>query len=416
MTLSSIHILRKLDPAEWGGTETALQRLFEGLREQGIETVAYCPRLSSQAHYQEPPMPACQVRRFRAFVPVLGLSRQRRRQMVAVGGNLMSFDLLSALWRQQPASLIHTHTLGRLGGVARTVARRRHLPFIVSVHGGVLDLPEAVRDNFHQPVKGWEWGKLFGWCFGSRRLLRDADAVITCNQTEAALLRQSARCRRVEVLPHAVPLAAFQANHRPAALAAFPEIRGRQVFLCVGRIDPIKNQAWLLEQAPAIFQRHPDAILVLAGACTDEAYGEQIRRQISQPALRDKVLLTGGLPSGSPSLIGLFQNARAVLLPSRSETFGLVILEAWAAGVPVLASRASGPANLLEDGINGWLFDLDEPQTFHEAFQRTWSDEQLARQLVSRGSQACRQFSPEAVANRLSRLYRELVREKLCAT
>src|SRR5215471_16078728 len=136
MMLRAIHVLRKLDPAEWGGTETALERLFSGLREQGIASIAFCPYLSSGADGKGQPMPGCEIRRFRAFMPVAGISKQRKRHLVAVGGNLMSFDLLAALWRELPASLIHTHTLGRIGGVARIVARRRHLPFVVSVHGG----------------------------------------------------------------------------------------------------------------------------------------------------------------------------------------------------------------------------------------------------------------------------------------
>jgi starch synthase len=118
------------------------------------------------------------------------------------------------------------------------------------------------------------------------------------------------------------------------------------MLLCVGRIDPIKNQAWLLDQAPAIFQRHPNALLALAGPCTDEPYGELIDRKIKELGLQERVLLTGGLPPNDPRLIGLMQESSALLLPSLSETFGLVILEAWAAGTVVVSSRTSGPSAL----------------------------------------------------------------------
>jgi starch synthase len=91
--------------------------------------------------------------------------------------------------------------------------------------------------------------------------------------------------KRIVVQPHGVPLAVYQQDCRPDARSAFPQIAGRQMLLCVGRIDPIKNQAWLLEQAPAIFQRHPKALLVLAGPCTDEPYGELMRRKIQELGL-----------------------------------------------------------------------------------------------------------------------------------
>jgi len=155
-------------------------------------------------------------------------------------------------------------------------------------------------------------------------------------------------------------MAEYEKDHREQARLAFPKIRGRDVLLNAGRVDPIKNQGWLLEQAPEIFRRHPNAILVLAGACTDQPYGEKTDRRIRELGLEKRVLLTGGLPPSDPRLIGLVQEARALLLPSLSETFGLVILEAWAAGTMVLSSRTSGASALIEHGQNGWLFDLEK--------------------------------------------------------
>ncbi len=279
--MRAIHVLRKFDRAEWGGTETAVERLMEGLRENGVETVVYCPQLS-----HAPKQEAAEIRRFRAFVPILGLQPQRRRQLVSVGGNLMSFDLASSLCKERNAAVIHTHTLGRIGGIARVIARHRRVPFVVSIHGGVLDLPNKVRREFNTPNHGgWEWGKAFGWLLGSRLLFRDADCIITCNESEAALLRKQHPGKRILVQPHGVPLALYQRDHRRAARDAFPQIVGRQMLLCVGRIDPIKNQEWLIDHATAIFQRHPDAVLVLAGPCTDEPYGEVIERKILEKPL-----------------------------------------------------------------------------------------------------------------------------------
>jgi glycosyltransferase involved in cell wall biosynthesis len=336
--------------------------------------------------------------------------------MISVGGNLMSFDLPKLLWKERDAAIIHTHTLGRIGGIARIIAKLRHIPLVVSIHGGVLDLPAKVRKEFNTPVRGWEWGKLFGWLLGSRLLFRDADCIITCNETEAALLRKDYPNKRIIVQPHGVPLSQYQQDHRAAARTAFPQIVGKQMLLCVGRIDPIKNQAWLIDQAPTIFERHPDALLVLAGPCTDEAYGELIQRKIQELGLQNRVLLTGGLPSNDPRLIGLMQEARAVLLPSLSETFGLVILEAWAAGTVVVSSRTSGPSALVRDRENGWLFCLDQAAAFHEAVDRALSDPALARSMAAKGAAISGEYSLTALAERLKRLYEDLIREKQCAT
>ena len=126
------HLLRKYNPAEWGGTETAIQRLFEGLRDQSVVSIVYSPRIATDTKTPDPLQVAgCRMERFRAFVPILGISNAEKRQMISVGGNLMSLDLIPSLWRQRGLSLIHTHALGRIGAIGATIARRRHLPFVV---------------------------------------------------------------------------------------------------------------------------------------------------------------------------------------------------------------------------------------------------------------------------------------------
>jgi glycosyltransferase involved in cell wall biosynthesis len=406
-----IHLLRKYNPAEWGGTETAVHRLFDGLSKQGVDSVLYCPRLG-EAH-DAPAENGYALKRFRATMPVWGLSPEQRRQLVALGGNLISFDLLPALWREREASVIHTHTLGRLGGIASAVARARRLPLVVSIHGGLFDVPERTKQAWSAVPGGFEWGKVFGFLLQSRRLIEHADAVLACNSTEAALLQARHPATRVAVQPHGIPMALYQKDHRAAARAAFPRIRGRRVLLCVGRIYPTKNQSWLVEQAPEIFERRPEVLLVLAGASTDEAYAGRIREEIERLGIEDRVLLTGGLPPGDPRLIGLFQEAHTVVLPSLSETFGVVLLEAWAAGTPVIASRTSGALALIKHAENGWLFDLDHPRSFHEGLGAFWRNPAMRTHLALAGrSLVASDYNVAVVAEHIKKLYEELIERK----
>ena len=417
--MRTIQLLRKLDPAEWGGTEMALQRLFGALRQQGVTPVVYCPKLTNGHATTEDPLArdGYQVNRFSAFVPIWGISQERRRQMIAVGGNLMSLDLVKSLWREKNVALIHSHALGRIGGIAQTMARRGKVPFVLTIHGGVFDLPDNVKKAFNAPIdQGWEWGKLFGLIFRSHHLLQNADAILTCNFREAALVSERFPGKRVVVQPHGLDSAPYQQDHRAAARAAFPQLAARNVLLCLGRIDPIKNQAWLLDQAPAIFARYPNALLVLAGPCTDEPYGKLLEQKIAELGLRDRVLLTGPLSSGDPCLIGLLQEATCLVVPSISETFGLVILESWAAGTMVLSSRTSGASTLVESGRNGWLFDLAQPETFHDALCRTFANPHECAEMVDRGQEKLRnEYSLSAIAGRLKNLYEELIAENRSA-
>lgn len=408
------HLLRKYNPAEWGGTETVIRQLCEGLRRTGVESTVYCPSIPP-TNVPDPLAEAgCTIRRFNACVPIWGISAEQRRQMIAVGGNLMSFDLVRMLWAARNVSLIHTHTLGRIGGIGLTLARRKSVPLVVTIHGGVYDLPESLRRSFgSSPAGGVEWGKPFGLLFRSRRVLAEADAILTCNRREAELVRERHPDRRVIVHPHGVPAQVYAVDHRAAALEAFPRIRGRDVVLSLGRIDAVKNQGWIVEQLPELLRRHPNAMLVLAGACTDETYGEALNRRIATLGLESHVLITGKLPPADPRLIGLLQVARVAMLQSVSETFGLVILEAWAAGTAAISSRTSGASALIDHGRNGWLFDLERPETFHRAVDVVLGIEPLRQETIALGRQrVVSDYDTQVLALRVRQLYQNLVEEK----
>jgi len=294
-----------------------------------------------------------------------------------------------------------------------TVAKRRKLPFVVTIHGGYLDLPETLRRQMDDPSYGGvEWGKAFGALFNSRRVVPDADAILTCNEREAALLREKFPGKRIRVQPHSVPVKIFEQDHRAAARAAFPQLEGKRLILLVGRVDPVKNQHWVVERVPAILMKHPDVVVVLAGACTDAEYGRALELSVCELGLQEKVLMPGGFSPGDPRLIGLMQQAAVVILPSISETFGLVILEAWAAGAPVISSRTSGASALMQHGENGWLFNLENPQEFHEALDQVLGNQKSAAVAAAKGRELARcTYDTAVLAGHVRALYEELLRE-----
>ena len=410
--MRTVHVLRKYNPTEWGGTETAVLQLTSGLREHGVESTIFCPELSEAPKNDPLAAAGNQIKRYRAFVPVAGISEQQRAQLVSVGGNLMSVDLLWYLFRE-PASIIHTHALNRIGGIALTAARFRRLPLVVTIHGGALDLPQKVKDQLAEPLKGGvEWGKVLGAPLRSRRVLPEADAILTCNKKEAALLAEKYPGKKILVQPHGVPMARFEQDCRPQAQGAFPELRGLPYLLVVGRIDPVKNQGWVLEQFGEVARRHPDVRLVFAGACTDEQYGKSLKKDARRSGVEDRVTFAGSLPPGDPRLIGLLQGAAAVVVPSHSETFGLVSLEAWAAQRAVISTRTSGALDLMEDEVNGHLFDLADPKTFRAAVDRCLNDANHAREIGCNGFRRAQEFDTVRLAARVRDLYEELLKEK----
>lgn len=409
--MHTAHILRKYDPAQWGGTETAVQRLLHGLKAIGVVGDVHCPDTTPIKSDDPFRSVAHALRPYRPVLPVSRISARQREQLLAWGGNLFSFDLLWHLLRDKPVHVIHSHALNRLAGIGLLAARIRRVPFVVTLHGGVLDLPASAHDQLTAPLKGgFEWGKILGWLVQSRRVLEKADAVITCNPREAELLCKRYPHQRVIVEPHCVPATRYGVDCRAAALKAFPQLAGRDVLLKLARIDPVKNQRWLIEQLPRLVRDNPNTLLVLAGSITCPEYERQIHEDLDRLGLGDHVLFTGAVTAGSDELIGLLQLADAMLLSSTAETFGIVILEAWAAGTPVVSSRTSGAASLIRHGENGCLFDLDDAESFHTALS-------LARERhEAMTAAACIEvrstYSLEAAARRMKSLYQELIKHR----
>ena len=192
-----VHLLRKYNPAEWGGTETAIQWLFDGLRQHHVTPITYCPRIENSGGTDPLVEAGFMVKRFNACVPIFGISPQRERQFIAVGGNLMSFDLPGLLWREKGIDLIHSHVLNRLGSIAAFVARRRKLK---SANG------ECIGENRHALQSGQAMNK---------KVRREGG-----KQRQPLAIRRNAvqsRRRGLPVTPTGAKLVI--ANHRRAARA-----------------------------------------------------------------------------------------------------------------------------------------------------------------------------------------------------
>ena len=102
-----------------------------------------------------------------------------------------------------------------------------------------------------------------------------------------------------------------------------------------------------------------------------------------------------------------------MLLPSTSETFGLAILEAWAAGTPIVSSRTSGACSLINHQENGWLFHLDQPGEYLAALREALAGNDATRRVIDTARTLVRNtYDTVVAAGRVKRLYEELIAAK----
>jgi glycosyltransferase involved in cell wall biosynthesis len=156
------------------------------------------------------------------------------------------------------------------------------------------------------------------------------------------LAARALRLCRVEVIPHGVDAERF------CPARDWPVDDGYILF--VGRLVAQKGVDTLLRAFSAVLRRCPDVHLVLAGDGDLELFFVRVARYLGFPHRISFVKWQSGA-----ALVKLYQRAQVVVMPSHYEPFGLVALEAMACGRPVVASRVGGLAEIIEDGVQGYL-------------------------------------------------------------
>ena len=132
--------------------------------EQGHHTEVLCT--NATASENEDHIQGLRVRRYGYFYPYWGLSSKARGQLDRKGGNVFSFSLLRALKRLPKMDLLHLHVGTRLGGIGRCVARKRGIPYIITLHGGAFDVPKEEVDSWTSPTTGVDRLGEVSWSVG----------------------------------------------------------------------------------------------------------------------------------------------------------------------------------------------------------------------------------------------------------
>ncbi len=406
-----VHVPRRFTQDSWGGTETCILELAKAQRQLGHQAdIVTSKALCRDEHEIIDGVP---VERHNYSYPYMGLSAEVRDAMDQSGGNLISASLFKRLLIRPDIDVFHLHTGKRLGGLVRTVARIHNAPYLVSLHGGVFDVPVHYQAGQSvQAQTGMEWGKVIGAMTGARSVLRDADAVICVSNAEAEKAQAHLPNTRVEYLPNGVDCQAYRQGDGTKFRTAYGIPNDHQIILQVGRIDPQKNQLLLLE-AMSGMDPASKIHLVLIGHVTDSGYHKQLSQRVSELGLSDKVTLISGLPPQDPMLLSAYKAASLFCLPSVHEPFGIVVLEAWAAGVPVIASAVGGLRDLIRDGLNGVLLPHDSSEAWRTNIQSLLAEPAKTRQLAQNAKvEVEQQFDWKVVNQRLMNLYQELLDEK----
>lgn len=302
-----------------------------------------------------------------------------------VGARLSPAALLALrrLVREQAVDIVHTHGF-KTDVMAVLALRTMSIPLITTTHGWC--------DSEGGIVRAYE---MLG-----RQFLRGFDRVfaLTADQT-AVLERLGIASHRIRLVPNAVDVGAFDeinaGRERPRARfeAVFVGRLGREK----GALDAVRAMTWLPD----------DVSLSVVGEGPARAEAEALTRE---HGLESRVRFHGL----QADVRGHLERASVLLLPSYSEGTPRVVMEAFAAGLPVVASDIPGVRVLVTDESTGLLSRAGDPQSVAAAVRRFYDDPKLARRcaLAARHLIAER-FSAERLVDDLMREYRDVLGEKI---
>lgn len=403
-----IHVPRRFVKDDWGGTEQVIINTIKGMKDIGVDGEIFTS--SALSTVMNETMDGVSISRFNYFYPFLGLTPDNKRDMDKKGGNLFSFGLAKALYQAKGTEILHCHTGKRLGGIVRTIAKLKSIPYIVSLHGGHLEIPQDERATLAAPhKKSWEWGKVLGALVGSRKVLSEADGIICVGKGEFELMKAKYPHKHVYYLPNGVDTSYYEDGQGAAFRRKYGYSADDQILLTVGRIDPQKNQGLLISAMKDLIKVNPNVRLLLIGPVTLQSYHQKLVNMISELQLTNHVKIIPGFCPGDRDLVDAYAASDAFVLPSRHEPFGIVLLEAWSAKLPVIASRVGGIPYIIDNEVNGLLCESDNKAGFIKAITSLLNNKRLSRELGIAGRQcAVDRYEWTSICHKLKSIYEEV--------
>lgn len=315
-------------------------------------------------------------------------------------------EALRAHLEDHPTDLLHAeHWYSGLAALPS--ARELGIPLVQSYHSIA-----AAEDT---PLGHGERPEAPGRLAGERRLAHEADLIITVSEAEKRTVveRLGGAPDRVRVVWPGVntrlfrPCGGVECEERVAWL----EHGGRPEVLVAGRLDPLKRFDLAISAVAAIEpSRRPELRIVGAPPPDGEAYARSLHEAVAAASMLATTSFDGALRRSV--LAERLRAANIVLVPSHSETYGLVALEAAASGVPVIAAATGGLREAVIDGETGVLIESDDPADWAAEIERLLGDPELASRMGAAARAHALQHSWVASTRKLLAVYRELLATK----
>ena len=289
--------------------------------------------------------------------------------------------------------VIHSHHWFS-GMAALPLARVTGTPHVQSVH--------SIAADDSTPLAAGERAESPGRMAGEAWLARESDAVVAVSAAEAdtVVLRLGGAIDRVRVVYPGVDGELFRPQpERPS---------GTGYVVVAARLQPLKGLDLAIETVAAVPKALRPELVIAGDASSDfDGYIDELTALAARNAIENGVRFVG--PQSRTHLAELLRGARAVLVPSHTETSGLVALEAAASGVPAIVAASGGLPEAVDDGVTGVVLDSRDPQAWASALTEVLSNATLSLRLSRAARHRAEGLDWHRSADQLLAVYRELI-------
>jgi D-inositol-3-phosphate glycosyltransferase len=323
----------------------------------------------------------------------------------ALPGYLAAFlcSLLHAAADRARYDVIHSH-YWLSGWVARLARERWQIPFVHSFH--------TLGKVKNQTLADGEEPEPTARLIGEQRVATSADRLIVPTPLEGWQLVDlyGAQPNRVEVVGPGVDGSLFHPGDRDAARRSLG-LGGRHLLAFVGRLQPLKGPDVAVRTLAELHRSRPDldVRLLVVGGASGNGSGEPERLAALARAEGIEGRVCFAPPQPRERLADVYRAADLLLVPSRSESFGLVALEAQACGTPVLGTRVGGLTYAIGDGTTGLLLGDRDPARWADAAAGLLDNPRRLAAMRHAAAQFSRGHDWDETAERLLAVYQELL-------
>jgi len=286
--------------------------------------------------------------------------------------------------------MVHAQNIimGGIGFLSRKFLRK---PYIVWGQGSDVYLP-------------WLFKKEV-----SKTVLKNANAVIALTEDMKREIKKICD-RNIFVIPNGIDLKKFENLSRKEARSKLQIEEDEKIIIFVGTLRSVKGVKHLIQAMVAIGREDTRAKLMLVGNGKERPGLEELVKEL---VLERQVSFIGRAPNED---VPEYMVASDVfVLPSLSESFGIVNLEAMASGLPIVASKVGGLPEIVRDGKNGFLVEPKNPEQIAEKVLLLLGNDELRRSISEINKEKAKDYSWERVADRLEKVYSEVLNDTIAS-